>query len=163
VLNRFGKTVLQNLLPRIKRDLWIGSWERAHCRKVSLWFYYKGKGLPAGLCRAAVQAYKTQPESLHGKLQRILVHFFRHLSDHFRLAAMAVLVAGGVVERVVQHMVKEGPDVAGNGLQLMLLFMDNAAGRKRMCAGGIPDQLVKGIARWLFKVRDVPVKEHEMI
>jgi hypothetical protein len=65
----------------------------------------------------------------------MLVKFFQSLSRDYHPGAMAVLVAGDVVELAVCHMAKEGVDVLHCGLELVM-FISHRRSLKRMRAPG---------------------------
>jgi hypothetical protein len=108
----------------------------------------------AGVCRAAVQAIKRHSKGGHeyDEVLCILSQLLRYLSIHLRPAALAMLTAGDAVDLIVRHSAEEGLDVEGYGLNVMMLFMTDVAARKRMCARGVVEELLKGIAKWPLEV-----------
>jgi hypothetical protein len=105
------------------------------------------------LLPAALQALRTEPKGVGGKVIIMLIQFFTSFPSQRHPAAMAVLVPGDAVELTVRYMVETGPDMHPSVVDLMLDFMDDTRGKERMCVPGLVNQLVKGFAKWLPKVR----------
>jgi hypothetical protein len=108
-------------------------------------------GLDAGLCKTLLRAFEFDNWNLHEFVLIVLVTFLRCLSPRFYATALAVLVEGNVVELIVGHIMKTG--VTRSGSMLLPRFWVLAVGQKRMCAPGVMDQLIAGIAESLQSVR----------
>ncbi len=111
----------------------------------------------AGLCRTALRVLGMVTKSMRVKVLTMLMFLLYSLSEPLCPAAMAVLVAGDVVELIVGDMAEDGEVIHYVGGSLLrLLCADQAAGN-RMCAPGTIHTLVKWMARWMLKVRDLVV------
>ncbi len=109
----------------------------------------------AGLCQAVVKAVRTKSWTVCDKVLRMLLVFIEHLSPDLRQAAVTILVAGGVVERAVRHLVEKGPATDGYLVELLCFLAEKPQAGERLSSKGVVDQLVHWIAKWLVKVRDM--------
>ncbi len=109
----------------------------------------------AGFCTAAVAALRHRKLGVREKVLSVLAKFFDNLSDCFRRAAIAEVVAGKGVELLVCIIAVGGKDMLSLGLRMLQSFVKDFQARERMCAQGVTSQLIPCLAKWLLEVRYV--------
>ncbi len=110
-------------------------------------------GVAAGLCQAAVKAARRKSKLVRKKVLYTLPLYVDALSTDLGEGAMTLLVAGGIVELAVRHLVEAGSSEDGCLLGLMQHLTANPQGRDRLSSKGVGDQLMQWVAKRLVQVR----------
>jgi hypothetical protein len=118
----------------------------------SFWPRLKMSVIVAGLCEAVVRGLGVS-KRVRMKVLSMTALFLNYLSEHLQPAALAVLVAGDVLELVVQELVEGGEAMHGIAVPLLVLFCTDPGPGERLCALPLVDTLMKWIEEWLLKVR----------
>ncbi len=108
----------------------------------------------AGICEAIVQGLGVVSKRVRMKVLSMTALFLNYLSLHLRPAALAVLVAGDVLELTFQEMLEGGEAMHGIAVPLLTLFCTDLGPGERLCAPPLVDPLMSWIEEWLLKVRN---------
>jgi hypothetical protein len=109
----------------------------------------------SGFCQAAPHALRNPCRNVCARLVSTLSSFFKCLPEDSHPAATAVLVVGGGVELTMGHMADAELDEVSTAVGLFIHFASDPLARERLCAGEVPDQILKWMAKVLPQVRGV--------
>lgn len=92
--------------------------------------------MAAGLFRCLQRAFRFSKD-LHTRILCVFSMVLGSLSPNYRGEVLERLAASDVMEDIVRHVVKEGPDKEGQKLELLIILVEDIRCARVMCRSGL--------------------------